>query len=609
MLWLLPLVPIVAGALIATLGAQSRTSLGVLAGGVVSVTLILTVLAVVQGWSATLIWSDAIRLTAALTPLSAALAVMVPAIALAVISHATQHEARQGLARLTGLMIVFAGGMQLVVIANDLLTLLIGWELIGACSWALISHKWTDKENPQSGLYAFVMTRFGDLGLFVAAMALFAGTGSFDYAGIATLSRPWQGLVAYGILLSAASKAGQVPFAPWLFRAMAGPTSVSALLHAATLVAAGAYIIARLEPFLSVVPGWQAVTIAIGLTTALAGGLTAVLQNHSKRLLAASTSAQLGFMFIAVGAGYPGVAILHLMLHATFKAPLFLTAGAAHDATGSYRLDRMRLGRVMPLIAGLAVIAAASLAGLPLTGGGWSKEEIVSAAEHTSFWLAFSVMIGGGLSAVYATRFALLAFGRSQKEGRDIPAPGWKETVGIASLVTLTLAASLLWVSPAATVLANALGATLPEGTMAGLVMSMIWLAAGLVAGFYLVHQSPALGRTGASAAASDWLGLPTLIDRGVVQPVDALARAAARADDRLLDAGLNATAAFADALSRLADRFGEAASDGLPEGTANIFGLLGRDSRRLQTGLSHHYYAYIIGGVFVVAAILAAGA
>jgi len=144
---------------------------------------------------------------------------------------------------------------------------------------------------------------------------------------------------------------------------------------------------------------------------------------------------------------------------------------------------------------------------------------------------------------------------------------------------------------------------------MAGLVISMIWLAAGLVTGFYLAHQSPALGRTGASAAASDWLGLPTLIDRGVVQPVDALARAAAQADDRLLDAGLNATAAFADALSQLADRFGEAASDGLPEGTANIFGLLGRDSRRLQTGLSHHYYAYIIGGIFVVAAILAAGA
>lgn len=184
-------------------------------------------------------------------------------------------------------------------------------------------------------------------------MALYSATGSFDYAGIATLEGTFQWIVAFGILLSAASKAGQVPFSPWLFRAMAGPSSVSALLHAATLVAAGAYIIARLEPSLSLAPGFSVAAISIGLITALAGGVTGVLQNHAKRLLAASTSAQLGFMFVAVGAGYPGIAVLHLIVHATFKAPLFLSAGLAGDAAGSYRLDKMMLGQSLPIVGGL----------------------------------------------------------------------------------------------------------------------------------------------------------------------------------------------------------------------------------------------------------------
>ncbi len=635
MLWLVPLFPIITGSVIATAGDRSRVWLGIIATLTIGATLGLTILAAAQDWTATLMWSDAIRLSAALTPLSAAIALMVPTVALAVVFHATQHEATQGLGRLTGLMILFTGGMQLVVVADDLLTLLIGWEFIGACSWALIAHKWRDIQNPKSGLYAFVVTRFGDLGLFAAAMALFAGTGSFDYAGIATLSGPTQFIVAYGILLSAASKAGQVPFAPWLFRAMAGPSSVSALLHAATLVAAGAYIIARLHPSLSVVPGWQATTIAIGLTTALMGGFTGVLQNHAKRLLAASTSAQMGFVFIAVGAGYPDVAALHLIVHATFKAPLFLVAGAAGDATGSYRLDRMRLGRILPLIAGLAAIAAVGLAGLPLTGGGWSKEEIVKAAEQTDFWLAIGVMIGGALSATYATRFLLLAFGRRREDARVIAAPGWSETIGIATLSALTLGLGLMWGSPLSDALPQRLGLTLPNGTTLGHVLSLTFVTTGLAIGVHLVRHNPALGRTGAPAAAADWLGLPTLITRCIVRPVEAMARAAARVDDDMLDAvprsvaalaqsgsatiavadnrvvdrAIGHVAALGDWLARIGNRFGEALSDGIPEGTADITGMLGREVRRLQSGLSHHYYAYIIGGVFAVIAILAAGA
>ena len=634
-LWLVPLLPIIAGAIIAAMGDRPRAWLGTISVAVLGGTLILALLAATQDWTATLAWSDTIRLSAALPPISTAMAVMVPVVALAVTFHATQHEHERGIGRLIGLMILFTGGMELVVVADDLLTLLIGWELIGACSWALISHKWREIENPRSGLYAFVMTRFGDLGLFAAVMALFAATGSFDYAGIAALDGPLQWVVAYGILLSAASKAGQVPFSPWLFRAMAGPSSVSALLHAATLVAAGAYILVRLHPSLALAPGFGGAVIAVGLTTALAGGVTAVLQNHAKRLLAASTSAQLGFMFVAVGAGYPGVAALHLIAHATFKAPLFLSAGAAGDATGSYRLDKMQLGGAMPLVAGLTALAAVGLAGIPATGGGWSKEEIVKAAEHANFWLALAVMIGGGLSAIYATRFQLLVYGRRAEDDRKTEAPGWAETLGIAALAIMTLGFSLLWLSPISEAAAALLGSTLPEGTVLALGLSLTFVAAGVAGGVFLVRQYPALGTEGAAAKASDWLGLPTLIDLVIVRPVDALARAAAWADDRILDAGprgvealaqsgsaaiaaadnrvvdqgIRWTAAFGDWLARVGSRFGEAVSDGIPEGAAHVTGMIGRDLRRLQTGLSHHYFAYIIGGVFAVIAILAAGA
>lgn len=329
MLWSLALTPVAAGAALLLGGLRSRLWLGATAGAALTLTLLLALFAAGFGWTGSLRWSEALRLSAELTPLSATVAVLVPAIALPVLVYAAAHEHRPGLPRLIALLLVFIGGMELLVIADDLLTLLIGWELVGACSWALISHRWRDVENPRSGLYAFVMTRFGDLGLFAAAMAAFAGAGTFAYDGLAGLQGPYLQVVAFGLLLSAAAKSGQVPFSPWLFRAMAGPTSVSALLHAATMVAAGAYLLIRLYPALSRAESFPQAVIAIGLLTALSGGLVAVLQNHAKKLLAASTSAHFGLMFVAVGSGYPGVALLHLVAHGGFKALMFLAAGVA----------------------------------------------------------------------------------------------------------------------------------------------------------------------------------------------------------------------------------------------------------------------------------------
>ena len=630
MIWSLAIVPILAGGLVFFGGARSRLALGLWAAVALALVIALSVLAAQAGWTGRIEWARPLYLTADLTRLSAAMAILVPVIALPVALYAVGHEEERGLARLIALLLAFVGGMELLVIAADLLTLLIGWELVGACSWALIGHHWRDAANPRSGAYAFLATRLGDLGMFAAAMALFAGAGAFDYAAIGGLEAPYLQIVAFGLLLSAAAKSGQLPFAPWLFRAMDGPTSVSALLHAATMVAAGAYLLIRLHPYLGGVPGFAGAAIGIGLATALAGGLVALLQSHAKKLLAASTSAHYGLMFVAVGAGYPGIALLHLAAHAGFKALLFLAAGAAGERVESFELDRMRLGRALPFVALLSAAGALALAGVPPLGGAWTKEAVTSAAGHHALWAAAGIMVAGGLSAAYATRFQLLSYGTADdSSGAEAPAPA--VYAGMVLLALLTLAASALWLPAIRDGLRALLAIEIPQTKTAELVASLLLIALGLLAGRYLAQRHPLLGTGGTSAAAAEWLGLPSLIRRSVTQPFVRLARSAAWLDDRVLDAvpeaaaqgavrlarlassgdgrvvdrGIELTAALSVWTARVADRIGERVSDGFPEGAARLVSMTGRDAGHLQTGLSHHYYALLIGGSALLILIL----
>ncbi|PJK29235.1 proton-conducting transporter membrane subunit [Minwuia thermotolerans] len=627
-LFLVPLLPIAAGAVVVLAGDRSRAVLGSAAAAVLAGTLALSVVAALSNWSGGYAWAPGIALRAGLTPLSGAVLVLVPLIALPVLVFAAAHEARQGLGRLVGLLLVFTGGMHLLVAADDLLTLLIGWELVGACSWALIGHHWRDPANPRSATYAFVTTRIGDLGLFAALLAAWNGAGSLDYAALERLDGLHLALVAWGVLIAAAAKAGQVPFAPWLFRAMAGPSSVSALLHAAAMVAAGAYLVARLHPQIADAPGFAVGAMTIGIATALAGGLVAVLQGHAKKLLAASTSAHLGLMFLAVGTGYPGVAMLHLIAHAAFKAPLFLAAGIAGEKAGSYEMHRMRLGRALPALALAAGVAAAALAGVPPLGAAWTKEEVVKAAGHAAPWLAMLAIVAGGLSAAYATRFQLLAFGRDGEGGRGRMRRG--ELWPIAGLAALTVVLGLLWLPGMQGPVEKSLGATLPAGKAWEIVLSLIVVALGLLAGREMARL-PLKYHWGPGAA---WLGLPVLIDRAVVRPFTESADAAGRFDDRWLDGlprgAVRAVFGLADSLAgldrsavdggvravrrltewaaRVAARIGEAVTDGLPEGAGRLAGIAGADARRLQTGLSHHYYALMAAGLAAMAALLAMG-
>ncbi len=638
-IWLLPLVPALAGLALWAhdlLGLRgSRLRLGLLGAGAATATLALALAA--GEWSGRIAWSETIVLQAGLVPLSHPVAVTVPAVAAAVLVFAAAHEAERGLARLIGLLLVFVGGMELVVVAGDLVTLLIGWELVGACSWALIGHRWRDEAPMASASYAFVMTRAGDLGLFLALFATFAASGGTSYDALGDLQGVPLALAAFGILVAAAAKAGQLPFSPWLFRAMDGPTSVSALLHSAAMVAAGAFLLARLHPQLSQAPGFGTAALAVGLATALLGGAVAVRQLHAKKLLAGSTSAQLGLMIAAVGAGYPGIAVLHLVVHAAMKAPLFFAAGIAHGETGSFDLRRMRLGRAMPWAAALTAVAALSLAGAPAFAGGWSKEQVVKALETAGPWWALAGIAAGGLSAAYAARFALFAFGAG---ARTEARPERGSVAALALLSGATLLLSTLWLAPVHDAAAGLLGAPLPEGTPLGLALSLTAVALGLLAGLRLARRP-------GEPPAADWLGLPAVVDRVLVRPFEAAARAAARADDLALGVSFGTVArraariddeildgmppgtadrAWSGAartwqgavggvvratcrLAAAASRRGEAASDLIPDGAGRLAGMAGADLRRLQTGLAHHYYLLLVAGFALGAAYLFLGA
>ena len=561
--------------------------------------------------------------------------VLVPLIATPIVAYAAATEP-EGRTRLLALLLAFVSAMLLLVVAGDFVTLLLGWELVGATSWALIGHGWRDRANTEAGTQAFVTTRLGDLGLYVAAGATLAATGSFAFDGVGGAASPWREMIAGGVILAAAAKSAQVPFSPWLFAAMAGPTPVSALLHSATLVAAGAYLLIRLSPALSVVGWFLPAIAAIGVATALSGGIVALANTHAKRVLAASTSAQYGLMFIAVGAGSTAAAGAQLVTHAAFKSLLFLAAGVAIHAAGTADLRAMRLGRALPGVAVAASIGALALAGVPPLGGAWSKEAVLSGAVEASGALASAVLVASLLTAVYAGRFVLLAFGRGEP-ARQVRRPGAVEVTALGALAVATVALSGLWLPAARRLVEDLTGGPLADGAPWEIVAAVgVLLAGGLVVALFnrRGRLADVLPAGGSSDVVADWAGLPRLQHRLVVQPTLALAASLARADDRVIDAGVRATGRIAVLVSGLASRrldvsidrvvMGLASSsvalagtsrrtddlvvDGAVEATGRGFGRAGHESRRLQTGLTHHYFVIGAVGLVAIAAILAAG-
>lgn len=616
MLWLIPLFPIVASLLLYGWWQRtsSRPALAGSAAGVVAVTLALVIFAEASGWTGTLTWSDTLSLQIGFTPMTHLAALVVPLVAAPIIFYAAVHEPVQRLGRLVALLVVFTGAMELIILARDLLSLVIAWEIVGALSWALISHDFNDRGKARNASQAFMTTRTGDLGLYLAAFIAFSQTGSLAYADLAQMSPEAMSLFAAGVTLAALSKSAQVPFAPWLFSAMSGPAPVSALLHAATMVAAGVILLAQFQPILAEVAWLGPLLIAAGLTTAMAGGLVAAASPHAKRLLAGSTSAHYGLMFIAIGAGYPMIAFLHFTMHALMKAPLFLTAGLAGHRAGSYQLSDIAASPLPKRLGAASLVAVLALAGLVPLGPAWSKEAVVTSSGLVAPWLAILVALAGGLSAVYAARFQACLFPRSVALKRS-PEPDDAAYDGLPRapvyfLVVLLLLSSAIWLPGAHSMISQWLATSFPSTKLWEFAISLLLVLAGLYLGRRLAARELA-GKTQSSAIRRflrQWMLLPRLAQLLVVKPVDGLANALASFDTRVVDAGIRVTARVTLWLSDMGSRSIEWLFDELPEGLAQLSGKAGESTRQLQSGMLHHYYSLIAIGVVAMVLILILG-
>ena len=314
---------------------------------------------------------------------------------------------------------LFVASMLMLVLADNLLLLYVAWELVGLSSFLLIGHYWERRSAVEAAKKAFITTRVGDVGLLIGIILFWDATGTFNILEIThfveegVIGDTRLFLTMMFVLLGAMGKSAQLPFHVWLPDAMEGPTPVSALIHAATMVVAGVYLVARMLPIFELAGDALLVVTMVGLLTALFSGVVAFAQTDIKKVLAYSTVSQLGFMFVALGAGFVGAGMFHLFTHAFFKALLFLGAGSVIIGTHHHQ-EMSQLGglwRKMPITAATFLIGSLALAGLFPLAGFWSKDEILHAVDYAwGGWAFFLIAIAAIMTAFYTTRLFIRTF-------------------------------------------------------------------------------------------------------------------------------------------------------------------------------------------------------
>ena len=321
---------------------------------------------------------------------------------------------------------LFVLSMTLLVLGSNLLVTFLGWEGVGTCSYFLISFWHTKNANATAGKKAFVTNRVGDFGVMLAMFLAFGAVGSVDYAVIndsalaGTMTQATATGIAALLFVGAVGKSAQLPLYIWLPDAMAGPTPVSALIHAATMVTAGVFLMVRINPVLGAAADWVPMLIAwTGAITALFAATIALTQNDIKKVLAYSTVSQLGYMFLAVGTGAYVAAIFHMVTHAFFKALLFLGSGSViHGMNDEQDMRKMgKLLKFMPITASTFIIGWLAIAGVPPFAGFWSKDEILLFALAESPALYIVGIVTAILTAFYMTRQVIMTFFGEQKWG------------------------------------------------------------------------------------------------------------------------------------------------------------------------------------------------
>jgi NADH-quinone oxidoreductase subunit L len=382
---------------------------------------------------ATTVGVDA-RMSILVDPLSVFMALVVAGVSSTIHLYSVSYlDSDRGYARYFAYMNFFVFSMLLLVLAGNFLLLIVGWAFVGAASYLLISFWYRRSTATRAGIKAFVINVVGDVGLVLGTYFIFKHTGTLDFlkafrAAPHVFARGEGDLVAGCVLLlvGAFAKSAQIPLHTWLPDAMEGPTPVSALIHAATMVTAGVYLIARMHAFFELAPAAQEVGAAVGAATLLIAGTIGLVVTDVKRVIAYSTMSQIGYMIMGVSVGAYAAGLFHLMTHAFFKALLFMAAGSIIGAmAGEQSLDRMRgFRRAMPFTFGAFAIGGLALSGIPPFSGFFSKDEIllVTAERGGWHWALYVVgYVGSFLTATYTFRLIFRAFyGDPVPEAREL---------------------------------------------------------------------------------------------------------------------------------------------------------------------------------------------
>ncbi|MEV7302815.1 NADH-quinone oxidoreductase subunit 5 family protein [Streptomyces clavifer] len=538
----------------------------------------------------------------------------------------------------SALVSLFTSAMLLVVYSGDLMVLLVGWEIMGICSYFLVGHYWETPEARAASLKAFLVTKLGDVPFLIGLFALAADTGTFRITGILAavtnggLDHPT--LIALLLLAGVAGKSAQFPLHTWLPDAMAGPTPVSALIHAATMVAAGIYFVARLLPVFAASGAALVVLAVMAAVTMIGSGLAALAQDDIKRVLAYSTIGQLGYMAGALAVGDRGAAVFHLISHGAFKAVLFLAAGVVIHAAGTNSLAAMSrmsgLTKRIPDAYWTMTVALLALAAIPPFAGFFSKEAVLVAAEHTALGdrdiapaaAGWTVLVAGLLAAVltaaYAMRLWLLTF-----HGRGTEAPDHGRQPAAMTSVLWVLAVPTMAFGLTAGVISDWFDGHSLAPTLTTAVLSTgVGLVGGLVTYGAWRHTTALAARPPVGAVAAHPDAEPALVELEAMTSHTAVYGTIADAPDpsdpgRLLLGPLHrhaVTGFHLDALystlfvrpvqaaARLVRFLDREVVDTYVRGSGSLARGLGTAVRRAQTGNVQTYLGALLAGTLVLA-------
>lgn len=432
---------------------------------------------------------------------------------------------------------LFIASMLCLILADDLLFLYLGWEGVGVCSYLLIGFYYTERKNGNAALKAFLVTRVGDVLMAFGLFILFVQLGTLNIQELLVLAPQkfaegdlWITLATLSLLGGAVGKSAQLPLQTWLADAMAGPTPVSALIHAATMVTAGVYLIARTHGLFLLAPDVLQLVGIIGGVTLLLAGCAALVQTDIKRILAYSTMSQLGYMFLALGVGAWEAAIFHLMTHAFFKALLFLASGsvinACHHEQNIFRMGGLR--KQLPVAYVSFVVGGAALAALPLlTAGFYSKDEILwEAFASGNSVLLYAGLAGAFLTSIYTFRLIFVVF-HGQVQIQAEAGRGWAHNLPLLALMVLSTFVGAWITPPLSGVLPQSIGHAGGAGKIGLEVLSGVVAVAGilLAAWLYLGQRNlvSAIGNSAPGRLLTRWWfaawGFDWLYDKLFVQP------------------------------------------------------------------------------------------